>query len=55
MTDGGREWLAGQALPATAREQITVAIAMIDGSRPSSRRSTSSCAVMPAASAAAAR
>src|SRR4051795_2419183 len=43
MTDGGREWLAGQALPATAREQITVAIAMIDGSRPSSRRSTSSC------------
>src|SRR3954462_8684872 len=30
MTDGGREWLAGQALPVTAREQITVAIAMID-------------------------
>jgi transposase len=30
MTDGGRQWLAGQALPATAREQIAVAIAMID-------------------------
>jgi transposase len=30
MTDGGREWLVGQALPATGRQQITVAIAMID-------------------------
>src|ERR671923_1661181 len=30
MTDGGREWLVAQALPATGREQITVAIAMID-------------------------
>jgi transposase len=30
MTDAGRQWLAGQALPATAREQITVAIAIIE-------------------------
>jgi len=30
MTRDGRAWLAEQALPATAREQITVAIAMID-------------------------
>jgi transposase len=30
MTRDGRAWLEQQALPATAREQITVAIAMID-------------------------
>src|SRR3954463_11559921 len=30
MTDGGREWLPVQALPVPAREQITVALAMID-------------------------
>jgi transposase len=30
MTDGGRQWLAVQALPATAREQIMVAMAMVD-------------------------
>jgi len=30
MTRDGREWLAEQALPETAREQVTVAIAMID-------------------------
>jgi transposase len=30
MTADGRAWLAAQPLPATAREQITVAIAMID-------------------------
>jgi transposase len=30
MTDAGRQWLAVQALPATAREQILVAVAMID-------------------------
>src|SRR3954466_15432427 len=30
MTDQGRQWLTTQALPVTAREQITVAIAMID-------------------------
>jgi len=30
MTGEGREWLAVQPLPATAREQITVAIAIID-------------------------
>ena len=30
MTGEGREWLAVQPLPAAAREQITVAIAMVD-------------------------
>jgi transposase len=30
MVGGGREWLAAQPLPATAREQVTVALAMID-------------------------
>jgi transposase len=30
MTEQGRQWLARQKLPATAREQITVAIAMVD-------------------------
>ena len=30
MTTEGRRWLAEQALPATAREQITVAVAMVD-------------------------
>ena len=30
MTAGGREWLAAQQLPEAAREQITVAVAMID-------------------------
>jgi hypothetical protein len=30
MTRERRAWLAGQALPETAREQVTVAIAMID-------------------------
>ena len=30
MTGDGREWLAAQPLPATAREQVTVALAMID-------------------------
>jgi transposase len=31
MTGDGREWLAVQPLPAAAREQVTVALAMIDG------------------------
>jgi transposase len=31
MTGDGREWLASQPLPAAAREQVTVALAMIDG------------------------
>ena len=31
MTGDGREWLAAQPLPAAAREQVTVAVAMIDG------------------------
>ena len=30
MTGDGREWLAAQPLPAAAREQVTVALAMID-------------------------
>jgi transposase len=30
VTGDGREWLASQPLPQTAREQITVAVAMID-------------------------
>ena len=30
MVGDGREWLAAQPLPATAREQVTVALAMID-------------------------
>ena len=30
MTGDGREWLQEQPLPATAREQVTVAVAMID-------------------------
>ena len=30
MAGDGREWLAAQPLPATAREQVTVALAMID-------------------------
>ena len=30
MTAEGREWLAGQPLPVTAREQVTVALTMID-------------------------
>jgi transposase len=31
MVGDGREWLAGQPLPTAAREQVTVALAMIDG------------------------
>ena len=30
MTGDGRDWLGAQPLPATAREQVTVALAMID-------------------------
>ena len=30
MVGDGREWLAGQSLPQTAREQVTVALQMID-------------------------
>jgi hypothetical protein len=30
MTADGREWLAVQGLPQTVREQVTVALAMID-------------------------
>jgi transposase len=31
MTGEGREWLVDQRLPVTAREQVTVALAVIDG------------------------
>jgi transposase len=31
MVGDGREWLGAQPLPATAREQVTIALAMIDG------------------------
>jgi transposase len=31
MVGDGREWLASQPLPAAAREQVTIALAMIDG------------------------
>jgi transposase len=31
MTGEGREWLAAQRLPVTAREQVTVALSVIDG------------------------
>src|SRR5207302_3187571 len=31
MVGDGREWLQAQPLPAAAREQVTVALAMIDG------------------------
>ncbi|HEX4108235.1 MAG TPA: transposase [Solirubrobacteraceae bacterium] len=31
LTGDGREWLAAQPLPGAAREQVTVALAMIDG------------------------
>jgi transposase len=31
MVGDGREWLAAQPLPETAREQVTVALAMVDG------------------------
>jgi transposase len=31
MTGDGREWLTSQPLPGAAREQVTVALAMIDG------------------------
>ena len=30
MTGDGRAWLAAQPLPPTAREQVTVALAMLD-------------------------
>ena len=44
MTADGRDWLAALALPETARQQITVALAMSDALERSSRRETASCA-----------
>jgi hypothetical protein len=38
MVGDGREWLAAQPLPAAAREQVTVALGMIDGIEARSRR-----------------
>ena len=56
LTAENRAWLEGLALPASAREQITVALTMIDCTRrPGQRRSRASCASTPAASRAAGR
>ena len=56
MTGEGRQWLAAQPLPACAREQITVALAMIDAlDAPARPARQSSCAPMRAASRAAGR
>ena len=44
LTAESRAWLAGLSLPAAAREQITVALAMIDAHDANSRRWTASCA-----------
>ena len=50
MTGEGRQWLAAQRLPACAREQITVALSVIDALDASSPRSTKSYAPMRVAS-----
>jgi transposase len=55
MTAASRAWLAQLDLPATAREQITIALAMIDATTRNSRRSISNSATTRAASPAAAR
>ena len=49
MVRDGRDWLGAQPLPETAREQVTIALAMIDALDARSHRSTSSCAPTPAA------
>jgi hypothetical protein len=49
MTGDGREWLAEQRLPETAREQITVALAMIDALEVQIARWIESCERMRAA------
>ena len=55
MTGDGRAWLASQPLPATAREQVTVALAMIDALELQIARWTRSCAPTRAARSAAGR
>ena len=51
MTGEGRQWLAVQRLPACAREQVTVALAMIDAlDRQLAPLDKASCAPMRAAS-----
>ena len=49
MVGDGRDWLAAQPLPEAAREQITVALAMIDALERSSPRCLASCASTRAA------
>ena len=49
MGGDGRDWLAAQPLPATAREQITVALAMIDALDVQIAPWTASCAPTRAA------
>ena len=49
MVGDGREWLASQPLPIAAREQVTVALGMIDALDRSSSRWTRNCARMRAA------
>ena len=55
MSAESRAWLAGLELPPAAREQITVALAMIDAHASSSSRWTSSYSTTPTASRVAAR
>ena len=55
LTADGRDWLDVLPLSAAAREQITIALRMIDALDPRSRRSTSSCVPMRAARPAARR
>jgi transposase len=50
-----RAWLAELKLPPAAREQITIALTLIDATTPSSCRSTSSCATTHSVSRAAGR
>ena len=49
LTADGRAWLAEVALGAAAREQVTVALGMIDALDASFPRSTSNCATTRAA------
>jgi transposase len=55
MMRDGRAWLTGQPLGETAREQVTVALAMLDALDVHSPRSTRSCAPTRAANRAAGR
>jgi Transposase len=55
LTGANRAWLAELKLPEIAREQIAVALKMIDALQAQEARSRRSCAPMPSASTAAAR